>query len=107
MQKYVFTNQNHKYTVTLVRATYRTNNRFAAEMVALNGRSIAMITVNINAPLSENKPNINFVDKNNLRNIEEFLIENEIAKPTGYYVKSGFCVYPEYEFDLTKFRERK
>ena len=33
----------------------------------------------------------------------EILDENKIAKPTGNYAASGYCVYPEYEFDLTKF----
>lgn len=94
---------NEEYKVTLKANTYKNNKRLAAQMIDEDGVPVARITVNIAANLSKNKPNINFVDTNNLPNIEQFLTENKIAKPTGNYAASGYCVYPEYEFDLTKF----
>lgn len=103
MQKYIFRHYNEEYKVTLEANTYSNNQRFAAQMIDENGVPVARITVNIAAKLSKNEPNINFVDTNNLPNIEQFLTENKIAKPTGNYAASGYCVYPEYEFDLTKF----
>lgn len=103
MQKYIFKYYNEEYKVTLKANTYKNNKRLAAQMIDEDGVPVARITVNIAANLSKNKPNINFVDTNNLPNIEQFLKENKIAKPTGNYAASGYCVYPEYEFDLTKF----
>ena len=93
MQKYIFRHYNEEYKVTLKANTYKNNKRLAAQMIDENGVPVARITVNIAANLS----------KNNLPNIEQFLTENKIAKPTGNYAASGYCVYPEYEFDLTKF----
>lgn len=40
---------------------------------------------------------------NNYVGIERWLKENAIAKPTGHYGRSGYCIYPEYEFGLEKF----
>jgi hypothetical protein len=40
-----------------------------------------------------------FVDTNNLPGIEEFLVENEIAFPTGMSGFSGYCIYPEYKLN--------
>ena len=41
-----------------------------------------------------------FVDTNNNPGIERWLAENKLAKPTGRVAPSGFCVYPEYEFNM-------
>lgn len=41
-----------------------------------------------------------FVDTNNNPGIERWLAENRLAKPTGRVAPSGFCVYPEYEFNM-------
>ena len=64
-----------------------------------------MITVNIDYPLSGDNETTAFIDTNNLNAflIERFLQENQIATPTGEYGQSGFCTYPEYRFDLSKF----
>ena len=43
-----------------------------------------------------------FIDTNNSPWLEEFLKENEIAKPLGFNAYSGFCKYPAYRFDLDK-----
>jgi len=70
-----------------------------------DGEPFAMITVNIDYPLSGDKETTAFIDTNNLNAflIERFLQENQIATPTGEYGQSGFCTYPEYRFDLSKF----
>lgn len=57
----------------------------------------SILTVNL--PFSENLPkNLAYVDINNCPWAEEFLQENEIARPTGINAPSGFCTYPLYEF---------
>ena len=40
-----------------------------------------------------------FVDVNNVKSVERFLTENNIAKPTGRSARSGYCIYPEYRFN--------
>lgn len=47
----------------------------------------------------------NFVDVNNLPNVCSFLNDNNIAEPTGTYVQSGYCMYPEYRFDSRFLKE--
>ena len=41
-----------------------------------------------------------FVDVNNNPKIGEWLIKNNLAKPTGLICHSGFCSYPAYSFNL-------
>lgn len=48
---------------------------------------------------------ISFVDTNNHPTAEEFIERYGLGKPTGKYVRSGFCMYPEYVFDLDKLNE--
>ena len=69
--------------------------------------------VTVNLPESEHL-NIDeqFVDINNLPGVDRWLIDNNIAKPTGMMARSGYCVYPAYKFNapkeaLEKVMERK
>ena len=43
------------------------------------------------------------VDTNNCLGAEKFLTENNLGKPTGNFIASGFCKYPIYIIDLDKF----
>lgn len=62
------------------------------------------ITTNIAWPVS--RENCSFVDTNNMgKNIVSWLEENGFAKRTGVIGESGFCSYPEMEFDLNKIKE--
>lgn len=45
-----------------------------------------------------------FVDENNFPEIGLWFLEQGIAEPTGRYVESGFCAYPEFRFDTSKIR---
>lgn len=94
------------YTVKLKKNTYANNKRLAVSLFTVpDGESFATITVNIDFPLSGDKATTAFVDTNNydFMNIENFLQSNKIATPTGKRGESGYCVYPEYRFDLSKF----
>lgn len=94
------------YEIKLVTNTYANNKRLAVQAFTIpDGEPFATITVNIDYPLSGDKAVNAFVDTNNygVMNIEKFLQDNQIAKPTGRYGESGYCTYPEYIFDLTKF----
>lgn len=42
-----------------------------------------------------------FIDTNHNGNeIVDWLVNNGIGQPTGYMIPSGFCVYPEFKFDM-------
>lgn len=65
------------------------------------------LTVNLpNDQISDkSKPNLAFVDTNNNQWLPKFIERYSLGKPTGFYGFSGYCVYPEYEFDLSKLNE--
>ena len=49
---------------------------------------------------TENKLNCALIGENNVPGIGKALVKEGIAKPTGRMMPSGFCVYPEYEFNV-------
>lgn len=55
------------------------------------------LTVNLSAKCKEN---CGFVDVNNNPGIEKFIRENNLGKPTGRMLPSGWVFYPEYEFNM-------
>lgn len=57
------------------------------------------LTVNLSIPC---KPNCAFVDTNNCPWAENFIEKYKLGMPTGDMEMSGFCIYPEYEFDLAE-----
>ena len=96
------------YEVELSRNSYENNGRLAVSLICLpEHEPFGTISVNINYPLSRDEKSLTFVDTNNYPGIEKWLRENQIAKPTGYYGRSGYCTYPEYRFDLEKLEEKK
>ena len=46
-----------------------------------------------------------FVDVNNAGYLVDFIRENGLGVQTGRVAHSGYCVYPEYEFDVDKIAE--
>ena len=79
-------------TVTLKRQAYLNNKRLAVEVVAYEGGaevSYAIVTKNFSEE-SVSGPEYAFFDLNNY----DYII------PTGRFVDSGFCIYPEVKFDL-------
>ena len=59
----------------------------------------AILTVNLSQKC---KPNCAFVDTNNCPWAENFIEKYKLGMPTGDMKMSGFCIYPEYEFDLAE-----
>ena len=100
MKKYYqFKLFNETYNVFIKKNTYQNNKRLAVQLIEQTGEPFAIITTNINYPLSKNDTNLAFIDTNNIPDIEEWLIENKIAEPTGHIGYSGCCSYPEYRFN--------
>lgn len=61
------------------------------------------LTVNLGVPCKEN---CGFIDTNNNGNgIIDWLVENELGELTGRIKASGFCMYPEFRFNMEKLRE--
>lgn len=60
------------------------------------------VTKNLSIPC---KANCSFVDTNNNYRLTNWLEKNGFAKETGNFEVSGYCMYPEYEFDLEKMKE--
>lgn len=87
---------------------YRTNNRLAIELVDLTDDIFTYLTVNIDFELSNNSDNtLAFVDTNNNPWAEPFIEKHQLGQKTGNYGMSGFCVYPEYRFNLAKLNEEE
>ena len=92
--------------IYLQKTSYSSNGRLAITAVCAGyGEPFTKVTVNVDAPLSGDESTHAFVDTNNNADwgVEKVLQENGFAKPTGKYARNGFCEYPEYEFDLSKF----
>ena len=85
-----------------VKNTYVHNDGIELEIWNLEDGPIATLTRYITATSSENAA---YVDTNNCPWAEKFIKELGIGKATGNYTRSGFCTYPEYEFDMDKLRE--
>ncbi len=105
MKTYEITLCNETHIVEIRKEKYLNNSRLAVQLVTVPDNELfAVITTNIAFPLSGDINTHAFIDTNNCGfwGVEKFLQENEIAKPTYYCGTSGYCVYPEYQFDLSK-----
>lgn len=90
-----------EYNVTPLLHSYHYGGGIAVELFDVDDcEPFACITVNLQGFITES--GCAFIDTNNCSWATKFLTEHKLAEPTGNYGSSGFCVYPEYKFDLTK-----
>lgn len=61
--------------------------------------------VTVNLPFSPVDKNCGYLDTNNSPYILDWLTENELGELTGRTAGSGFCVYPEFRFDIKRIIE--
>lgn len=93
------------YPVTLNFTKYTNNQTLAVQLIEAQAPWSPFATITVNLPESNFGVDLRkdkkyaFVDTNNNPWVEEFLLDNEIAKPTGITGQSGFCSYPLYEFN--------
>lgn len=91
--------------VTVRYTKYSSNNTLAVQLIHTKEPwSVhATITVNLDGnPFgmdSRQDGRFAYVDTNNCPWAEQFLEENKIARRTGIFAPSGYCVYPLYEFN--------
>jgi hypothetical protein len=103
MEKVFYDYLGEKY---LLKKSKYTNNGTLA-VVLCNDEEEYVITVNLEWGFIIN-PQQQYVDTNNCPGIEEFLVENGIAKKIpNCEMQSGFCVYPLYEFNTGLMEEMK
>lgn len=95
-----------KYPVCLAKCNYVNNGKLAILMFVTTPKGkikeeFGNLTVNIDdSNIFANDVDTQFIDTNNLGNeIIHWLVENNIAKPTGMIGFSGFCSYPLFKFN--------
>lgn len=91
------------YKVYLAKGKYTNNKTIAVEIIAVDSEGFeepfASLTRNIPCDCGLANDTMQFIDTNNLGNgIINWLVKNNIAKPTGLAWPSGFCMYFLYEF---------
>ena len=101
---YEFDCYGEKANVIVKYSQYRDfRNTAVLLMDAVDGSAWATLSVKIN-PLEEG---YFAVDVNNCPTAEEFLIINNIAKPTGKEIASGFCIYPIFKLTSAEMKKYK
>ena len=90
--------------VTIETTNCVNNGNLAIQLWCEDG-PFATLTVNLSKKC---KSNCTFIDTNNCPWAEEFISRYALGVPTGNMQVSGWCIYPEYEFDmdtLSKYKE--
>ena len=64
-------------------------------------------TLTVNLPDSTHREGCQFVGMNNCPWAEDFINKYNLGRFTGHYGVSGFCIYPEYEFNLEEIEKYK
>lgn len=89
------------YDIKIIRTKYMDNDSIALILFeADTGEEFAVITVNIEDGVANG--NMTYLDANNCRWAEDFLVKNKLGKFAQNYGYSGFCVYPLYEIAVDK-----
>ena len=83
--------------------TYANNGTLAIQLWC-EEEPFAMLTVNLDEP---HRAECQYVDTNNCPWAEQFIAEYNLGAPTGNYGISGFCIYPEYRFDIEELKKYK
>lgn len=97
-----FPGQFGPITVALKQQAYLNNKRLAVEVVTFqDGVDVQYAIVTKNFPEEVvSGPKCGFFDINNYGYIFKWMLAEGICIPTGRFANSGFCIYPEVEFDL-------
>ena len=101
MKTYKVNSWGKEYEVCMSTGSrYSHGNNLAIQMyVADTWEPFATLTVNLDKKLPENQ---GYVDTNNCPWAEDFIEKYGIGKFLNEYGRSGFCLYPLYEFDIDR-----
>ena len=101
-----FSDGRCSHMVEVVVQTYRKNNNLAVLLVPWRGMTPGeeiWLTANLDGRL---QPDHAYLDTNhNTQEAMEWLVDNNIAFPTGDIRPNGFCIYPEFAFNPERLRE--
>ena len=105
MKTYELQGYGQKHDIFLEKALYAANNNLAVQMWTVENGELtdpwSTLTVNID---DDRDPDCAYIDTNNNGDaICGWLVRNKIAEPTGILGFSGFCVYPEFKFNMSAF----
>lgn len=104
--KYKSPYSNEEYVIVLFKRRYSYTGRLAVIAETMFGEPYGTFTVCIpHTDLSSEDEGLAFVDTNNNPGVDKWLEENGIAIATGKTAESGYCVYPEYKFNLDLLEE--
>lgn len=78
---------------------YTDTNKIALQLMDEYDNPYAVITKNLSGEILSNKNCAHIDINNNGIKILDWLEKNGFGKITGEQAQSGFCVYPEFEFD--------
>lgn len=95
-------------TVFFLLTEYNHGGGVAIEGVTPSGEPFCSVAVNIPGSIAEDKKDTEFLlDENNMQKplVEKMVAEGLIAPVPGRSVQSGFCTYPVYTVDRSKFTE--
>lgn len=67
-----------------------------------DGKLVPYTNITVNLPDCRNRKHCAYVDTNNFPGAISLINDYKLGKPTGRIGHSGFCSYPEYEFDLAE-----
>lgn len=87
----------------LTKNTYLNNQHVALDIFCEDG-PFAGLTVNIDG-IERFPKNFSCIDTNDFPQGTMLAERLGIGKPTEYALRSGFCTYPVYEFDMDKIKE--
>ena len=101
MEKLILNRWGSAHIIQFETANYVNNGNLAVHMLEVNGdyyEPWSFLTVNLTRKCA---PNCAYIDvNNNGDDIIDWLIDNNLGKPTGRMEISGFCFYPEFEFNM-------
>lgn len=100
---------NNEYEISFEVTTYHYGGSLAIQLYYREESyqaPYATLTVNLEDFPTENDKA--FVDTNNLGDeIVDWIVQNDLGELTGRIGFSGYCVYPEVQFDLDKIKEHE
>lgn len=99
------TSWGQTHPISFIVNHYANNNNLSINMITTIDdypEPFSFLTVNLNEKCAENCA---FIDvNNNGPDIIDWLIDNKLGKLSGKIKQSGFCIYPEFIFDLNEIK---
>ena len=106
MKTIILERYGKKHPVSFEKANYAENkNLYVGLTTWIEGwpEPWSNLTVNLSVKCADNRA---FIDTNNNGDdIIDWLVANDLGKPTGRERVSGWCIYPEFEFNMDKLNE--